>query len=846
MINGSITGVRKSGLDQPNVMWLSNQIKGLIPVLLMAVIWLMGIVAWRGLFTTGSGLAEVEESPIIGASRASDHARLPMAFIPNKGQYSGEIIFQARAMGGMLSFTQQQVIFDLPDGSVRLQFVGFDPKAVIVEDQLLPGVVNFYGSKDPALWRTNIPTYGEITYQGVYSGIDLRYEGDEGRLKGTFVVAPGADPGQIAWQYRGAASVEMDSTNGDLVIHFSNGGQQAKEYLVERAPIVWQDTASGRLPVEAAYKISESGVISFELGPYDSTLPLIIDPDLVYSSYLGGTLPDDAYTVAVDGQGNAYIAGSTLSTDFLGVPGTSGTEDVWIVKLNAAGSAALYTTYLVGNNVERPDDLALDANGSLYLTGYTGSSNFPTLYPAQPSLAGGWDFFVTKLNSQGQLAYSTYLGTIYTEQPAGIAVDTLGQAHITGMINSRAVIYKLAANGSLLYGALYGGSAYGQTAGTGIAVSQAGEVYLTGTTGQKDLEISPGAFQDECDGIVNEYRSCRGDIFLVKLNNADQLEDLAVLYSTYYGGLGSDEPVDLRLDADGYIYVTGTTISVDFPVTGNAYQATCPSGTDPSNAEQCLNFEAFIVKVEPDFGGIVYSTYFGADYKDFSKAIGYDNTGAAYITGWTEGNDLPLLNQIQGHAGGICYTYANYPRFCIDSFIAKFDATGALVYSTYLGGISDDFTDDIAVESDGDAYVVGNTLSTNFPTTPGSIQDEMPNPGRHGFVSKIGQSNDPPPPTCYPLNKAVTGSGAAPIASPANSAGCAAGSYLAGENIQVTANPATGWRVSSWNGTTNDASTSWTNYVHMPAGNHTVIVNYSEIPPSNPDFTLYLPQIKGP
>jgi hypothetical protein len=195
-------------------------------------------------------------------------------------------------------------------------------------------------------------------------------------------------------------------------------------------------------------------VVSFELGAYDSTLPLIIDPDLVYSSYLGGTLPDDAYNVAVDGQGNAFISGSTLSTDFLDYPGTSGTEDVWIVKLNAAGSAALYTTYLVGNDSERPDDIALDSNGNAYLIGYTGSANFPTLNATQPDLAGGWDFFATKLNPQGQLVFSTFLGTIYTEEPAGIAVDAQDQLHITGMINGRAVIYKLAADGNLLYGAL--------------------------------------------------------------------------------------------------------------------------------------------------------------------------------------------------------------------------------------------------------------------------------------------------------------------------------------------------------------------------------------------------------
>jgi hypothetical protein len=824
----------------------SGRMSAIISILLLAALWLSGLAAWRGIFTTHSVASATGDTSAIGASQQSATDQLPLAFVPNEGQISEEIMFQARAMGGMLSFTSQQVIFNLPGGKVALQFEGANPDTQVWGEDLLLGVVNYYADKDPAKWRTDLPTYGYLVYQQLYPGIDLRYEGTEGRLKGTYLVAPGADPARISWQYSGAAATRVDPLSGDLQVQLAKAAETGENLLIERAPLVWQESAGERIPVDARYSISEGGMVSFELGAYDSTLPLIIDPDLVYSSYLGGTLPDDAYTVAVDGQGNAFISGSTLSTDFLDYPGTSGTEDVWIVKLNAAGSAALYTTYLVGNDSERPDDIALDSNGNAYLTGYTGSANFPTLNATQPDLAGGWDFFATKLNPQGQLVFSTFLGTIYTEEPAGIAVDAQGQLHITGMINGRAVIYKLAADGNLLYGALYGGSTYGQTAGTGIAVNSAGEVYLTGETGQKDLGVTPGAFQDECDGIVNEYRSCRGDIFLTKLNNANRLEDLEVLFSSYYGGLSSDHPEDLRLDANGYVYLAGTTISVDFPVTANAYQASCPSGTDPSNTEQCLNFEAFVVKLEPDFGGIVYSTYFGADYKDYAKAIAYDSSGAAYITGWTEGNDLPLLNEIQDHAGGICYTYANYPRFCIDSYVAKFDPAGALVYNTYLGGISDDFTDDIAAEVDGDVYVVGNTLSTNFPTTAGSIQADIPNPGRHGFVSKIGQGNEPPPPVCYQLSKTTTGSGAMPTASPANSSGCTAGMYLAGENIQLTASPATGWRVLNWNGTTNDASTAMVNYVSMPASNHTVTVNYAQIPPSNPDFTLYLPQIQGP
>jgi hypothetical protein len=219
------------------------------------------------------------------------------------------------------------------------------------------------------------------------------------------------------------------------------------------------------------------------------------------------------------------------------------------------------------------------------------------------------------------------------------------------------------------------------------------------------------------------------------------------LYSSYFGGKSEDRAEDLVLGPDGSVYITGKTISVNYPVSANAHAKTCPSGTDPTNSEQCANYEAFLVKFTPNFTGIAFSTYYGGDHKDYGLALGVDGSGSAYITGWTEGNDLPLLNQLQGYAGGVCYTYYNYPRFCIDSFVARFSTSGALIYSTFLGGGNDDFANDIAVESDGDAYVVGNTLSVDYPTTAGTIQASIPGPGKQGTILKIAPvQTDPQPP----------------------------------------------------------------------------------------------------
>lgn len=792
----------------------------------------------------GAALSDMQDPRAAAGPQAP--ASLPVAFIPHASQGSSGAEFRAQALQGAVTFSAGQIDLALPAGALRLRFMGANDNPFLTAGELLPGTANFYTGADPSDWRTDVPTYAALTYQGLYPGIDLVYTGMDGQLKSAYLVAPGADPAQIRWRYDGAQRVELDASRGELLVGFGAAGETGElpGRLTESAPVAWQVIDGARVPVAAAYTVQADGQVGFTLGAYDPAHPLTIDPYLAYSSFLGGTLPDEAYTVSVDGQGNAFIAGATQSTDFLGQAGTTGTEDVWIVKLNAAGSAALYTTFLTGSGSDRPIDMVFAGNGGIILTGYTDSANFPTLDAAQPDLAGGIDFFVTRLDNTGQLVYSTFLGTEFSEQPQAIARDNSGRALIVGQINGRAAIYKLSPSGAMLYGALFGGSTYGETTATGVAVNAAGEVILAGYSTQKDLGATAGAFQSECDGIVNEFRGCRGDVFLAVLNNANRLADLQILYNSYYGGLGEDRPEALYLAPDGHIYITGQTISINFPTTAGAYAPDCPSGPDASNSDQCLNYETFVTRFSPDFSDVVYSTYFGASYKDYALAIGADSSGAAYVGGWVDGDTLPLVNPIQGHAGGICYSWVNIPRPCIDLFVARFSPAGALEFSTFLGGVSDDFLMDMAVEPDGDVYVVGSTLSTNFPTTPGSVQANYPNPGRHGYVSKIspGASAN----TCYQLTRSASGSGDSPLASPANSPGCNAGFYTAGTVIQLTANPADGWRVSGWSGTNNNSSTSTVNQVTMPSANHTVSVSYVQVVlPENP-FRLNVPLVFRP
>lgn len=775
-------------------------------------------------------------APLAVADGAAAGA-LPLVFTPNVGQSQDGWLYQVQTPHSLVSFGAGGTSFALAGADLTLNFYNSNPQARISGAQQLPTQVNYYTGSDPSAWKTGIAGYQEIRYDELYPGVMLSYGSAGGQLKSTYTLSPGVDPGLIRWGYSGAQSVQVDAANGSLIVALP--GSQI--HLEEQAPLAWQITNGRQVPVSAAYQVSQAGAVSFKLGAFDRSLPLTIDPVLSFSTYMAGNKVDLATAVTTDALGNVYVAGYTRSTTFMGVPGATGTEDTWIAKLNPQGTALLYLTYLTGTDAERPTDLALDGSGNLYIAGYTGSGNFPTLNPAQPALAGGWDFYVTKLNGSGQIAYSTFLGTELTEFPEAIALGPDGSVHVAGQISGKGGLFKLAANGSLLYGIVFGGTGYGETNAKGLAVNQNGQVYMTGTTSHKDLDLTPDSMQTLCDGVNDEYRGCRGDAYLLKLSNAQDIAGLSILYNTYFGGLSFENVEDMALGSDGSVRLVGQTISSNFPTTANALAKTCPSGIDASNTEQCTNYEAFYTSISPSLNQVLYSTYIGGDWKETAVAVGLDGAGAAYVAGWTEGNDWPMVNQLQNHASRICYDiYAN-PRFCIDSFVVKFNPSGAVDYSTYLGGADeDDFIYEIVVEAGGSATVVGSTLAATFPTTPGTVQSNLPFPGQNGFAAKISSGGAPPPGPCYTLTRNHSGSGSAPAANPANSAGCAAGQYKAGEVIGLTASPAAGWTVGSWTGA-NTSSTATTNQVTMPAANHTVQVNYIRSDQTNFDFFTYLP-----
>ena len=455
--------------------------------------------------------------------------------------------------------------------------------------------------------------------------------------------------------------------------------------------------------------------------------------DLTYSGYLGGTNSEQAFGVCVDADGNAYITGETRSIDF---PRTTsptahfgGGTDVFVTKLNPLG-AIVYSTYFGGSGNDTGRRIAVDREGNAYITGYTASTNFPTVHAFQTNYGGGgYDCFLAKLDPSGStLVYSTYLGGRGSEAAGGIAMDLAGNAYITGWTDSNnfpttnafqsrlgggkdAFIAKVGANGSdLIYSTFLGGSGddnvfYLTTALGGVAVDQQGNAYVTGNTYSTDLPTTTNAFQ----------RKLRGDrdCFVSKLNSAG----LALVYSTYLGGFDTDGARDIAVDSNGNAYVAGETYSPDFPV-ANAFQAALKGST----------YNAFVTKLNAAGSALVYSTFLGGQEGDFGGGFGItvDSLGNAYITGVTAARNFPTLNAWQPTYRGGTY----------DCFVTAFNASGsALIYSTYLGGNGDEWPWGIARGPSGDTFVVGYTQSTNFPTV-GPVQAARRG-SQDGFVAKI-------------------------------------------------------------------------------------------------------------
>jgi hypothetical protein len=668
----------------------------------------MAITGWIGLYGSGPSSAEARARTAWGL--------LPLSFEPNQGQTHPDVQFLSRGNGYALFLTSTEAVLVLrPPAAldagtvVRMQLVGARPQAQARGVHELPGRTSYFMGQDPGKWRTGVPTYARVEYQGVYPGIDLVYYGTQRRLlEYDFTVAPGADPTAIALRFHGVGGIAIDA-EGHLALESAGGPVRLHK------PVAYQHVHGARKNVAAAYVLKDNGHVGFRVAAYDRRAPLIIDPIVsTYATLLGGNSIDQGFAIAVDAAGNAYVTGNTLSTDFPTTTGSiqpalvAGTE-VFVTKLNAAGNALVYSTFLGGNLDDAGRGIAVDSAGNAILTGFTTSVDFPVTAGAfQATLGGLIDVFVTKLNPTGSaLVYSTYLGGTGDDIGLGVALDGPGNAYVTGgtrptlltgdypttagafqvtagggscgpggSINCRdAFVTKLDPAGAVVYSTLLGGT--GDETGNGIAVDSTGNAAVTGFTQSPNFPTIAGAFQATLLGLT--------DLFVTKLNAAGS----ALLYSTYLGGSGEDFGNAIALDGAGTAHLTGTTASANFPTVGG------PGFS--GQGEAFVTKLALIANASPAYSRSLLSLDVGA-------AIAVDSAGSALIAG-TE-----LRCAVSGISG--CTSFNN------DAFVIKVDASAVLLATVFVGGSGDDIGHGLALDSAGNPYLTGETTSTDFPTTP--------------------------------------------------------------------------------------------------------------------------------
>jgi hypothetical protein len=665
--------------------------------------------------------------------------RLPVRFERNDGQTDPRVRFLSRGPGYGLFLTSSEVVLSLDETPVpgpgplarralprqapgktsvlRMRFAGARARPEVEGIDPLPARSHYFVGSDPKRWRADVPQYGRVTYRSLWKGIDLTFYGTaQGRLEWDFTVSPGADPKTIRLAFEGARSLRLDG-EGNLVIRTEAGE------VVQRRPHLYQDVGGVRTPRSGSWVLRGKRRAGFRVGGYDRTAPLVIDPVLVYSTYLGGGRDETALAVAADAAGNVFVTGWTSSTDFptAGPPfqgSHAGTTDVFVAKLSPS-SGLVYSTYLGGGGTDYGTGIAVDVAGNAYITGETTSTDFPTAGPPfQPTSGGGHDAFVAKLSPTSGLVYSTYLGGGGYDVGNGIAVDAAGSAYLTGATDSwdlplaglpfqitpgggfDAFVAALGPTSTLVYSTYLG--SVGEDVGLGVAADAAGNAYVTGKTDSASFPTAGPPFQASIGGST--------DAFVAKLSPARGLA-----YSTFLGGADADAGSAIAVDGAGGALVAGDTLSTDFPTAG-----------PPSQPSAGGYYDAFVAKVSPT-PALVYSTFLGGSGYDFASGIATDGAGSAYVAGVTASADFPTAGRPirAAPAGGF------------DAFVARLGPTSSLVYSTYLGGSRDDTGAGIALDALRNVYVAGTTNSTDFPTAGTPFQPSSA--GRSdAFVASLG------------------------------------------------------------------------------------------------------------
>ena len=701
----------------------------------------------------------ISNSPCLSASeplrektRPEEGTKRPAAYFePNVGQFAPGVRYQYRDGSRSIDIAANRISFG---NGLDITLQGASARAEASNAAPQSGVSNYFKGNDPARWQTRVPHYGRVTFESVYQGVDLAYYPTTAGLEYDFIVEPGGDSDSIALGMAGATRIQLDA-DGDLLIETASG------QLRQHRPIAYQMIDGRKTNVACSFVLS-TGTVRFELGAYDQTRELVIDPIIDYATYLGGVNDDFVADVTLDANGAMYLVGFAGSANYPTTPGVLkpvAELDMYVVTKIAPNGTLAYSTFLGGNLSPLAGEkfaIAVNAAGEAYIGGLTAAADFPTTVGAfQRTLRGDSDAFLAKLSADGsRLIYSTLLGgdkaVVPTELQGddlitGVAVDSTGAAYVVGNTVSFgfpttagaiarertgeggcegcswAFAAKLAPDGgSLVYSTYLGGIAV-QIA-EDVAVDSNGAAYLVGRVSSPNFPTTPGSFQPQLAPATDDFV----DGFILKLNPSGT----AVEYGSFLGGGGLDVAYSVALDASRNAYVTGISYSLNFPVTDGVVQPNHHGSGD-----------VFVAKVSADGSTLGYATYIGGSNYDAGRSIAVRGD-EAYVTGETLSPDFRIVDPAQAKFGGPAGG-----ENAGDAFVARVNSAGsALISSTYLGGARGDNGRGIAVDSTGRVYVVGNTFSVDFPTRPDAIPAQASNGGFMDFFVAVLDPIAVPPP----------------------------------------------------------------------------------------------------
>lgn len=668
--------------------------------------------------------AAVLSAAVGSAASSVDWAKVPLTFEANGGQAEETVKFLGRMPGYTVWLTPTEMVLALRAPAkatpatqvVRMRWVGGRPAPAVEGVAPTATRSHYILGDDPAAWVTEVAHVARVRYLGVYDGVDVEVYGAGSRLEYDVRVAPGADPAALRLEFDGVRRLRVNR-QGDLELVLPHG------VLIQRRPVAYQVIDGQRTPVAARFVTKGRRQVAFALGAYDPRYQLVIDPVLDYSSYLGGSGMDRALAVATDTSGNIYVTGVTNSANFP-VKGAfqtvlAGSEDVFVTKLNPAGSDLVYSTFLGGSSNDRGQGIAVESSGNAIVAGWTTSTNFPRVNAFQNTYGGNADAFVAKLNANGNgVLFSTYLGGDSADYAFHVATDSTGAAYTVGYTESNnfpvanpfrstragdrdAFVSKFSSSGTLMYSTYLGGSARDE--GYGIAVGSGGEAYVTGHTASSNFPV------------VNAFRPTYGggtyDAFVTKLSPTGA----SAVFSTFLGGSSDDFGTAIAVDGAGQAYVAGYTWSTDFPVLGGAQMSHAGAR------------DVFLVKFAAAGTSLAYGTYLGGSSSDYAYGVAISGSGEAYVVGETASSNFPIW---QGHQ-------TTYGGGSADAFLTAFTANGnAISYSTFLGGSQLDFAWGVA-EGGGSVVLVGQTGSSNFPVA-NAYRATYAGGADDAFIARIG------------------------------------------------------------------------------------------------------------